>query len=72
MKNKQWREKDWMEIAKRSGLALNHLRAVEFLKDAMFYSKGDIITLSKLREYFTESAIRKLMGEGYVEFKDKL
>jgi len=46
------------------------LRVVIMLRGAMFFCATQEITLAKLREYFTDHAINKLFGDGFIKFKD--
>jgi len=45
-------------------------RVIIMLRGAMFFCATQEITLAKLKEYFTDHAISKLFGDGYIKFKD--
>jgi hypothetical protein len=45
-------------------------RTVIILRGSMFFCATQEITLSKLREYFTDHAISKLIGDGFIKFKE--
>ena len=40
---------------------------VEVTRGAMFFCKSQKISLGKLKEYFTDHAIAKLEGDGFVK-----
>lgn len=45
---------------------------VEVIRGAMFFCKSQKISLGKLKEYFTDHAITKLEGDGFVKInRDK-
>jgi hypothetical protein len=45
-------------------------RIIIIIRGILFFCSTQEITLGKLREYFTDHAISKLMGDGYVKFKE--
>ncbi len=45
-------------------------RIVIVMRPTWFFCASQEITLAKLREYFTDHAITKLMGDGYTKFKE--
>jgi len=45
-------------------------RSILVLRPTWFFCETQVITLGKLREYFTDHAITKLMGDGFVKFRD--
>ncbi len=46
-------------------------RGILVLRPTWFFCATQVITLGKLREYFTDHAIVKLMGDGFVRFRDE-
>ena len=48
----------------------NHLKMVVILRPTLFFYASQEITLTKLKEYFTEHAITKLFGDGFAKFKE--
>ncbi len=48
----------------------DHLKTVVILRPTLFFCASQEITLAKLREYFTDNAITKLIGDGFVKFKE--
>ena len=45
-------------------------RSILVLRPTWFFCETQVITLGKLREYFTDYAIVKLLGDGFVKFRD--
>ncbi len=44
-------------------------RDIIVLRPILFFYTTQVITLAKLREFFTNHAITKLMGDGFIKFK---
>jgi len=49
--------------------AKDQARIVIILRGVLFFYAGQEITLGKLKEYFTDHAISKFVGDGFVKFK---
>lgn len=45
-------------------------KLVVIIRPTLFFYPTQEITLGKLREYFTDYAITKLIGDGFIKFKD--
>lgn len=45
-------------------------RLVVILRPTLFFYSTQEVTLGKIREYFTDHAITKLIGDGFIKFKD--
>lgn len=39
----------------------------KILRPCLWFAKDDIITIEKLKEYYTEQAIRSLLQYGYIQ-----